>query len=238
MLFLTLTAAVMVCSAQHNRAELLQPNYDTYNLQWWPRQMTVVQYYATGQDINFQETYLFDSVGNLTEYSKRGFGGVIKTTYPLTQLNPRKQYDFDFDGDIWRVLEFDLKQRLINSEHNIYGAGGNLVETISYAYSEADSGAVVERTVTTYDKKERPVTIDLYSASELLLVSEKIKYDRHGNNIKRTITYYDEESTTVTIEKREYTYDKRGNWTKCLFFMDGKPIYTIERHIDYYGQGR
>lgn len=224
--------------AQHNRAELLQPNYDTYNLQWWPRQMTVLQHYATGQDINFQETYLFDSVGNLTEYSKRGFGGIKKTTYPLTQLNPRMQYDFDYDGDILRILEFDLKQRLISSEHYIYGTGGKLVETIKYSYSEADSGAVIERQVTTYDKKERSVTTNLYSPDELLLVAEKIKYDRRGNNIKRTITYYDEESTTVTIEKREYTYDKHGNWTKCRFILDGKPIYTIERSIEYYGENK
>lgn len=222
--------------AQHNRAELLQPNYDIYNLQWWPRQITVVQHFESGQDINFQETYLFDSVGNLTEYRKRGFGGLHKTTYPLTQLNPRMQYDFDYDGDILRIIEFDLMQRLISSEHYIYGSGGNLIQTVRYAYSEADSGTVIERTVTRYDKKERPATIKTYSPDELLLVAEKIKYDRHGNNIKRTITYYDEESTTVTTEKRDYTYDSRGNWTKCRFILDGKPIYTIERSFIYYGE--
>ena len=221
--------------AQHTRQQLMQPNYDSYNLRHWVRQMTVVQHYASGQDINFQETYLFDSVGNLTTYTKRGFGGQKITNYPLMQLNPRMQYDFDYDGDILRILEFDLKHRLISSEHYIYASGGNLMQKIHYAYNAADSGAVMERIVTIYDKNERPVSISTYTPDELLLVAEKIKYDRRGNDIKRTITYYDEESTTVTTEKRSYTYDRHGNWTSCRYSLDGKEFYTIERTMDYYG---
>ena len=125
--------------------------------------MTVVQRYATGMDINFQETYLFDSVGDLAEYRKRGFGGQNITKYPLPQLDPQKRYDFDYDGDILRVMEFDMKGRLASSTHYIYGSGGNLVQTVSYAYNEADSGVVMERTVTLYDKHERPVSINTYT---------------------------------------------------------------------------
>ncbi len=235
-LLLTCLAFTMQLSAQHNRAEMLQPNYDTYNLQWWPRQITVVQHYATGQDINFQETYLFDSVGDLAEYRKRGFGGQNITKYPLPQLDPQKRYDFDYDGDILRVMEFDMEGRLASSTHYIYGSGGNLVQTVSYAYNEADSGVVMERTVTLYDKHERPVSINTYTPDELLLVAEKMKYDRRGNNTQRRITYYDEESTIVSVERRSYTYDRHGNWTSCRYSLDGKEIYTIERKIEYYGE--
>lgn len=222
--------------AQHSRQQLLQPDYDSYNLQGWPRQITVIQKYDNGNDINFQETYCFDSLGNLTEYGKRGFGVMKKTYYPLSQLNPSKQYDFDYDGDVLRVLEFDLKHRLITSTHYIYGVGGNLMQTIQYAYNDADSGAIMERIVTEYDKNEQPVSVSTYSADELLLVAEKIKYDRRGNDIKRTITYYDEESKTVTTVRRVYTYDKHGNWTVCRYLLNGKEMYVIERKIDYYGK--
>ncbi len=235
-LIITLFLFAGAVSAQHTRQGLLQPKYEDFNLKFWVRQMTVVQRYASGQDINFQETYLFDSVGDLAEYRKRGFGGQNITKYPLPQLDPQKRYDFDYDGDILRVMEFDLKGRLVSTTHYIYGSGGNLVQTVSYAYNEADSGAVMERTVTLYDKHERPVSINTYTPDELLLVAEKMKYDRRGNNTQRRITYYDEESTTVSVERRSYTYDRHGNWTSCRYSLDGKEIYTIERKIEYYGE--
>lgn len=234
-LIITLFLFAGAVSAQHTRQGLFQPKYEDFNLKFWVRQMTVVQRYATGMDINFQETYLFDSVGDLDEYRKRGFGGQNITKYPLPQLDPQKRYDFDYDGDILRVMEFDMKGRLASSTHYIYGSGGNLVQTVSYAYNEADSGAVMERTVTLYDKHERPVSINTYTPDELLLVAEKMKYDRRGNNTQRRITYYDEESTTVSVERRSYTYDRHGNWTSCRYSLDGKEIYTIERKIEYYG---
>ena len=234
-LIITLFLFAGAVSAQHTRQGLLQPKYEDFNLKFWVRQMIVVQRYATGMDINFQETYLFDSVGDLAEYRKRGFGGQNITKYPLPQLDPQKRYDFDYDGDILRVMEFDMKGRLASSTHYIYGSGGNLVQTVSYAYNEADSGAVMERTVTLYDKHERPVSINTYTPDELLLVAEKMKYDRRGNNTQRRITYYDEESTTVSVERRSYTYDRHGNWTSCRYSLDGKEIYTIERKIEYYG---
>lgn len=235
-LIITLFLFAGAVSAQHTRQGLLQPKYEDFNLKFWVRQMTVVQRYATGMDINFQETYLFDSVGDLAEYRKRGFGGQNITKYPLPQLDPQKRYDFDYDGDILRVMEFDMKGRLASSTHYIYGSGGNLVQTVSYAYNEADSGAVMERTVTLYDKHERPVSINTYTPDELLLVAEKMKYDRRGNNTQRRITYYDEESTIVSVERRSYTYDRHGNWTSCRYSLDGKEIYTIERKIEYYGE--
>lgn len=214
----------------------MQPKYEDFNLKFWVRQMTVVQRYASGQDINFQETYLFDSVGNLAEYRKRGFGGQRVTKYPLAKLDPYKRYDFDYDGDILRIMEFDQMNRLASSLHYIYGSGGNLVQTVKYSYNVADSGAVMERQVTVYDKNERPVSINTYTPDELLLVAEKIKYDRRGNDTKRTITYYDEDSTTVTTERRSYTYDRHGNWTQCRYSLNGKEIYTISRTIEYYGE--
>lgn len=224
-----------VAFAQHTRQSLMQPKYEDFNLKFWVRQMTVMQYYTSGQDINFQETYLFDSVGNLTEYKKRGFGGQRIVNYPLSQLNANEKYDFDYDGDILRVMEFDQKKRLVSTMHYIYGSGGNLIQTIKYSYNTADSGAVMERQVTFFDKKERLVSINTYTADELLLVAEKRKYDRRGNDILRRITYYDDESTTVTTEKRSYTYDRHGNWTQCRYSLNDKHIYTIERTIEYFG---
>lgn len=215
----------------------MQPDYDTYNLRAWPRQITVVQKYEGGNDINFQETYLFDSVGKLTEYRKRGFGGERTTHYPLTmsEINRNKQYTFDYDGDVVELRQFDQQGRLSNTTHCIYAEGGNLAMSIEYTY-HPDSGFVTRRTVSTYDKRERLKAVEQYTADELLLWSETRKYDKKGNLKKRTQTFYNDDEVTTTVELRSYTYDRHGNWVSCRYSLNGQPMYTIERTIEYYGQ--
>lgn len=233
--------------AQHSRQSLTQPDYDDYNLRFWPRQVTVVQHYASGHDINFQEVYLFDSTGHLTEYRKQGFGGERVTTFPLTMTETSGwsekelvRYRFDYDGDLLETRTYDMKGRFVASAHYIYAEGGNLVQHVEYAY-DADSGVVVRRTVFDYDKHERLVRVSQYSADELLLGSEKRKYDRRGNLVRRTQVFYDEATShddgiSTSVEQRKYTYDRRGNWIQCRYTLNGKSLYTIERTIVYYGE--
>ncbi|MBP5327940.1 MAG: hypothetical protein J6Y98_08525 [Bacteroidales bacterium] len=223
--------------AQHNRQRLVQPDYDSYNLRFWPSQMTVVQKYNQGSDINFQETYLFDSVGNLTEYRKQGFGGERVTHYPLTleDVSRNKLYVFDYDGDVLEIRQFNLKGDLYSSTHCIYAVGGNLTQSIEYTY-HADSGFVTRRTVSYYDKRERLVAVEQYTADELLLWSEKRKYDRRGNLVKRTQTFFNDNEKETTVENRKYTFDSHGNWTQCHYSLNGIVMYTIERKIVYYGE--
>jgi len=225
--------------AQHSRQGLTQPDYDTYNLRAWPRQITVVQKYEGGNDINFQEIYLFDSVGKLTEYRKRGFGGERTTRYPLTmnEISQNKQYTFDYDGDLLELRQYDLRQRLISSTHCIYAEGGNIAMSIEYNYS-SDSGVVAKRAVSRYDRNERLVSVEQYTADELLLWAEKRKYDKKGNLKKRTQTFFDDGNTETTVEQRIYSYDRYGNWTSCRYVLNGKPMYVIERRLEYYGENR
>lgn len=220
--------------AQHNRATLLQPTCESYNLCGKPRQMVVVQHYQSGNDNNFQETYLFDSVGKLTEYRKRGFGGVKVTAYPLTleAISVNRQYKFDYDGDVLELRQFDLMGRLIATTHCIYARGGNLVQSIEYSY-DADSGAVIKRTVSDYDKHERLNAVRQYTADELLLWEETRKYDRRGNLVRRIQTFYNDTDKETTVEKRTYTFDRHGNWTLCRYSLNGREMYSIEREIIY-----
>jgi hypothetical protein len=200
--------------------------------------MTVTQQYKQGNDVNFQEVYLFDSVGNLKEYRKRGFGGERVTHYPLTleDVSHNRQYTFDYDGDVLELRQYDQRGRLVSSTHCIYAEGGNLAQSIEYTY-DADSGVVTKRTVSTYDKRERLVSVEQYSADELLLWSEKRKYDRHGNLTKRTQTFYHDDETDTSVEVRKYTLDSRGNWHHCTYTLNGKEIYSITRDIVYFGSG-
>ena len=220
--------------AQHNRMTLLQPTYASLNLRDNPRQVVVIQRYVSGNDNNFQETYSFDGKGNLTEYRKRGFGGEKVTSYPLTlsDLEKNKKYIFDYDGDVLELRQFDLKGRLISTMHYIYARGGNLAQSVEYTY-DADSGNVVKRTVSDYDKREQLKTVRQYTADELLLWEEFRKYDRHGNMTKRVQTFYSDNDKETTVEKRTYSYDSHGNWTSCRYTFNGREIYTIDRTITY-----
>lgn len=233
-LFLFNFAFFNLVEAQHNRMTLLQPTCQSHNLRDNPRKVVVVQCYASGNDNNFQETYLFDSKGNLTEYRKRGFGGENVTTYPLTlsDLERNRKYKFDYDGDVLELRQFDLRGRLIATTHCIYVRGGNLVQSIEYTY-DADSGNVTKRTVSDYDKNERLKTVRQYSADELLLWEECRKYDRRGNLTKRVQTFYNDNEKETTVEKRTYTFDRHGNWTSCRYFLNGHEMYSIDREIQY-----
>lgn len=220
--------------AQHNRSMLLQPTCRSFDLQDNPRQVVVVQRYESGHDNNFQETYLFDSAGNLTEYRKRGFGGEKVTSYPLTleAISLNRQYKFDYDGDVLELRQYDLMKRLIATTHCIYARGGNLVQSIEYTY-DADSGVVTKRAVSVYDKNERLKSVHQYTADELLLWEESRKYDRRGNLIRRKQTFYSDNEKETTVEKRTYVFDRHGNWTLCRYSLNGKAMYSIEREITY-----
>ncbi len=226
----------LAVSAQHTRSALTQPDYDDYNLRGWPCKIKVMQTYADGNDINFEETYIFDSVGRVTEYVKRGYGGERVVRYPLTveQLSQNRRYSFDFDGDLLELRRYNDRGILYSSEHYIYGEGGNLIQKVEYAYS-SDSGVVTKRTVSAYDKHERLKTVEQYSADELLLWREKRRYDRRGNLVVRRQTFYHEDETDTSMERRKYSYDRRGNWVRCDYSLNGRPVYSILRAIDYYG---
>lgn len=227
--------------AQHTRQALLEPRAGDYNLRGAVKEMVVRQHYEGGNDVDFQETYSFGKEGLLREYVKQGFGGRRVTSYPL-QLSdlegdaerPSRRYTFADDGDLLELRQYDRQGRLYTTTHCIYAAGGYLTQTVEYAY-DASSGGVTKRTVSLYDKHSRLVTVEQYSADELLLWSEKRAYDRRGNLKRRVQTFYGDDGTETTDERRSYTYDARGNWTQCRYTLNGKAMYTIEREIEYYG---
>ena len=250
--FLLAFVPVALCG-QHTRQGLTSPDYDNYNLRGWPRQMIVVQHYGNGSqssspsrtpnDVNFQETYTFDSTGHLVEYRKRGFGGEQITTYPLSLVDSdggwnhlgQRLYRFDYDGDVLEIRQLDLRGRLYTSTHCIYAEGGNLVQSIEYTYS-SDSSVVIRRTVFNYDKHERLSSAEQYSVDELLLWKEKRTYDRRGNLSKRVQTFYNDDETTVSTELRSYTFDNKGNWIECRLTIGGQFVCTIDRSIEYYDE--
>ena len=224
--------AVSTATAQHNRQAVLNPTTADNGLLSCVEKVISIQRYEDGNDLTFQETYEYDTTGHLATYTKLGFGGKYTTVYPLKETDLATHYTFDYDGDIAELREYAMNGKLSSSAHYIYAAGGKLACVVKYEYSDVD-GTVSHRTVEEYDRHERLCQVKQYTNDELLTMSEKRKYDHHGNLTQRVQKFYEGNETTTAKEYLKYTYDSRGNWTQCQHSVNGEYSYTIERIISY-----
>ncbi|MCR4828567.1 MAG: hypothetical protein K5864_03790 [Bacteroidales bacterium] len=220
--------------AQHSEQSLLQPSWSDCNLKGKVKQVTELQRYSSGNDMNRETVYTFNSKGMMQSQVVRGFGGERVTNYPLKSRDLNFRYTTDWGGDLVEVRHFNMRGQLVSSVHYIYAADARLLQTVAYGYG-SDTAIVTTRTVSKYNKKERLTKVEQYSADELLLMKEQYKYDKHGNLTRRTQTFYSEEGTkTTTVERRSYVYDKQKNWTSCTYYNNGRHYYTLERTLVYY----
>lgn len=58
--------------------------------------------------------------------------------------------------------------------------------------------------------------------------------DRSGNIVKYKLVNALDELKREKWNEFEYKFDKYHNWTKCIHLRNKKPIYIIEREIEYY----
>jgi hypothetical protein len=75
---------------------------------------------------------------------------------------------------------------------------------------------------------------DIYYFGAKWHLIEAYERDKHGNIIK-----YRNASSFKELEKEkwdefEYEFDNYNNWIKCIQFRNRKPIYILEREIEYY----
>lgn len=57
-------------------------------------------------------------------------------------------------------------------------------------------------------------------------------YDKYGNIVNQHGV--DENGDAIKVETYEYEYDQQNNWTRCVYRVEGKPYFVIERTIEYY----
>ena len=63
---------------------------------------------------------------------------------------------------------------------------------------------------------------------------DEYERDRHGNIIKYRMASSFEELKKEKWDEFEYEFDWHNNWIKCIHYRNKKPIYIIEREIEYY----
>jgi len=212
-----------------------QPRWGSYNLFDKVKQITSVTVYEGANDLNYQETFDFDTSGNQISYTRKGFGKDQHISYPLElEADSLIRTNFDKDNDIIERLYFTTHRTLSNSTHYVYSAPHKLIMTINYEYS--DDGVIVVRTLTEYNDRQNPVSVHKFTPDEVLLLEEHYTYDKHDNLVKKIQVFYDEVANTKTknTEERKYKYDRYKNWYNQQYILNGTKRYTTTRTIEYY----
>ena len=211
------------------------PRWATYNLYYTVKHITSVTVYEGASDMNYQETFDFDTAGCQTSYTRKGFGKDQQITYPVPiEGDSLVRTNFDQDKDIIEKLYFTPNNTLSHSTHYVYSAPHKLIMTIDYEYSE--DGVIVVRTLTEYNDQRNPVSVHKYTPDEVLLLEEHYTSDKFANLVKKQQIFYDEIANTQTkiVEQRKYKYDRYSNWYSQQYILNGTKRYTVTRSIEYY----
>ncbi|MDY5969232.1 MAG: hypothetical protein SPJ13_04365 [Bacteroidales bacterium] len=218
------------------KSDMFQPALNDFGLKGKAKTVTQLTRFVGGQDLNKEEIWEFNEQGLLLRHTKKGFGGEHVTSYPLPRETDKRQMTLrDDDGDILEVRHYASDGRtLLTTIHYVYAKGGSLAATVAYHYSATDTGVVESHTETYYDKAGRVASVEQHGADATLLMTERYKYNRHGDLKQRTQQFFNDTQTDKVKETRQYKYDKTGNWTEQTYLHNGTARYTILRRITYY----
>lgn len=216
-----------------------QPRLGSYNLYDRVKKVVSITTYFGANDMNYQESFVFDTAGNLKTYRRKGFANETVINYPTeVEHDTLVRTIFDKDNDIVEKRQYHPDGTLFHSTHYVYSAPHQLIMTIDYEYSE--EGVIVVRTLTEYDKYRNVLSVRKYTPDEVQLLDETYTYDRYYNPIRKVQIFYDEVADTQTkiVEERKYKYDRYGNWYSQQYLLNGKKRYSIDRKIEYYSHNR
>ena len=130
------------------------------------------------------------------------------------------------------LKEFFLSQETsgINSKSKFkYDDDGNRIEGTIYD----EEGELAAKLKNKYDDDGNMIEEKQYDKEGELTYKWEYEYDDDGNPIEEKHTDYlsdTKEKTTYEYEE----YDKKGNWTKRIWYRDDKPYRIEEREIEYY----
>lgn len=75
---------------------------------------------------------------------------------------------------------------------------------------------------------------DIYYFGAKWHLIEEYERDEHGNIIKYRMSSSFDELSKEKWDVFEYGFDRYNNWIKCIHYRNKKPIYIIEREIEYF----
>ena len=156
------------------------------------------------------------------------------------------------------LFKYNKKGQLINYFHEdnnpkeaeyLYNKKGQLIKEISDWYTQEyeyyDNGKLHRRIqfnpkvgkefqyTFTYDNDFIKYHDRYYFGAKWHLI-EEYKRDKHGNITKYRMASSYEELKKEKWDEFEYEFDNYNNWIRCIHYRNKKPIYIIEREIEYF----
>lgn len=163
-------------------------------------------------------------------------------------------------GTVSRTLlyKYNKQSKLINYYHEhdnpskpeyFYNKKGQLIEEktslniIRYDYYPDGNlyhkiqvdPEISDEFIYTYTYKDDFIkTLDIYYTVADWHIIDSYVRDKSGNILKYKMASSFDELKKEKWDEFEYEFDNHNNWIKCIHYRNKKPIYIIEREIEYY----
>lgn len=187
------------------------------------------------------------------EYDSAGFMTADKTVYPGDEDSVVKEYQYDAQKRLIKVLHFDVLNKLVKTTHFFYHKNGNLDSmwhedsenenyTYRYYFNAASSsflkvhlsekGKINWAIFYRLNDGGKPVFDEFYDKTNgITIKSNNYTYDKEGNLAKAKMMFPAEglAQFTQSYVKR----DAAGNWTEMLSYENGDLYSITRRKISY-----
>ncbi len=126
----------------------------------------------------------------------------------------------------------------------LLGINGDTLEAINYTYkgklllsalriSYQNNIALPQAALTTYDKYGRELTVHIVEGNKKTLRQKNV-YDKKTKLLLQSFLYDEDGKTLTEKTRREYTFDKKGNWTRLIINKNDRVSQIRQRIFVYY----
>ena len=179
------------------------------------------RYYHDGFITYNSNKYKYDEKGLLLEINSF-------SNQKLDSLIFKKKYIYDIEGN-------NIEQNFYNSKGELDGKSkikyhnNEIVEIKNYN----EDGTCWNKDI--YDENGNVIVVDLIDDSGKIFLKKESEYNE--KNLIVELKNIHNNGTKIIEYKTEYKYtkfDSNDNWIERIEYDNGKPIYIVERKIEYY----
>lgn len=170
-------------------------------------------------------SYKYDNSDNLIQESKY---------YDDGRIYQKKFHTYDNANKKIETIYYDYNNYM-NYRCSYFYKKNKLERTKEFIYVDTENPYIIE-----YEYSPNKRIQKRYGKGEICRVKHEETIDSRGN-ITLDVNYYDPNDFNPKVVFKAifsktyvYTYDNKGNWIKCIDYIQGEVSYITERVITYY----
>lgn len=193
------------------------------------------------QNENMSQKYSwhYDAKGRKTRYTRSGphIASVI-ADYEYNASGQLSAEKFFIDGVFNNGAEYSYNEkteerRFFNSKNkNVMISKLDSNKNVIAVTNFTDDGMIITKFRYVFDRSGNMLEEIKSDSTDHILSRLVYKYDSLNNRVE-TKRYFQQATADITLTWK-YEYDKAGNWTKRVQFINGMTGETIKREIEYY----